>query len=426
MPRAVTFRANVRSGAGVSGSGRTVGWTMAALLAGISTGGNSHAAVVAPVRPGIDVLLDDSIALVKGRRVGLLTNIGAVDAHGVTDVARLQGGGVHLVALFAPEHGLEASLPPGAAVGNDSDAAGHIPVYSLYGRTTAPTSAMLAGIDVMLIDLPDVGARYFTYLSTTINVMRAAGAHGVPVVILDRPDPIGGAMQGNVLDTAWASSVGALAMPMRTGLTAGEAARLARSDLHIDVDLRIVPVSGWRRDQMLDRTGLPFRPPSPNLQDLDALSLYPGLCLFEGTALSVGRGTDRPFHMIGAPWLDTAAVLERIRAARLPGVRFRGVAFTAHHPGDAKFADTTVRGIELSVTDRRRFDPTVTAVHLLAAVLAVHPARIRIGGTFDRLAGGPALREALLAGTAPAEIVAQWPAPLAAFGHRVAPLLLYR
>ncbi len=297
MPRVVTFHAVINDRAGVNGSGRMVRWTTMAMLAGGSRGVGQRPTAPRPVRPGIDVLLSDSMALVRGRRVGLLTNVAAVDARGVTDIARLQQAGVRLVALFAPEHGLEARLPPGAVVANDSETAGHLPVYSLYGRTTTPTSAMLAGIDVILVDLPDVGARYFTYLATTIAMMRAAGSRGIPVVVLDRPDPIGGAMQGNVLDTAYASIVGPLAMPMRTGLTAGEAARLARADLGIAVDLRVVPANGWHRDEYLDQAGLPFRAPSPNLPRLEALFDYPGLCLFEGTALSVGRGTDPPFEM---------------------------------------------------------------------------------------------------------------------------------
>ncbi len=408
----------------VNGWRGPIRWCAAMMFVGSAAGGPVKPPVAPAVRPGIDVLLTDSIALVRSRRVGLVTNTAAVDADGVTDIARLQQAGVHLVALFAPEHGLDAALPPGAPVANGT-APGRLPVYSLYGATPAPTAAMLANIDVLLVDLPDVGARYFTYLYTTINVMRAAGARGIPVVVLDRPDPIGGAMQGNVLDTAYRSPVGQLAMPMRTGLTAGEAARLAQHDLGLRVELHVVPVDGWHRDQFLDQTGLPYHAPSPNLQSLDALFDYPGLCLFEGTALSVGRGTDRPFEAVGAPWLDTTAVLHRLRADRLPGVRFTGVSFTPRHPGDGKFADTTVAAIRLVVTDRRRFDPAVTAVHLLAAVRAVHPDRIGIGGSFDRLAGGPALRLALLNGVPPDRIVAAWRAPLDAFARRVRPLLLY-
>jgi uncharacterized protein YbbC (DUF1343 family) len=374
----------------------------------------------------LEVLLSDSVGLVSGKRVGLVTNLAAVDAQGVGAIPRLRSAGVQLVALFGPEHGLSATAAPGERVASSVDSASNIPIYSLYGRTVAPTPEMLAGIDVLLVDLPDVGARYYTYPATMVHVMQAAAAQGIPVVILDRPNPIGGAAQGNILDTAFASMVGRLAVPMRHGLTLGEEARLARADLKIPVELHVVPVAGWRRSMTFAATGLPFRAPSPNLQDLESLFHYPGTCLFEGTALSVGRGSDAPFHQVGAPWLDTTAVLARIRAARLPGVEFRGVTFTPHDPGDRKFADTTVVGIRLILTDPAKYDPTRTAVHLLAAIRAVHPDQIRIGGSFDRLAGGPALREALLRGDAAADIVASWKGGEAAYRQRVRGLLLYR
>ncbi|MGH7594444.1 MAG: exo-beta-N-acetylmuramidase NamZ family protein, partial [Gemmatimonadales bacterium] len=388
------------------------------------------AASVAPprpaiVHPGIDVLLSDSMALVRGKRIGFVTNIAAVDARGTSAVTRLRAAGLDLVALFAPEHGLAETAAPGEGVASSVDSSTNIPIYSLYGATVAPTAAMLAGIDVMVVDLPDVGARYYTYLATTVEVMQSAGARGIPVVVLDRPNPIGSAVQGNVLDPAFASMVGRLAVPMRHGLTLGEEARLAQSDLHLSVELHVVPAAGWRRDMLFEQTGLPFRPPSPNLQDIEALFDYPGTCLFEGTALSVGRGSDAPFRQIGAPWLDTAAVLARLRAARLSGVTFTAVSFTPHRPGDRKFADTTVAGIRLTVTDRRTFDPTRTAVFMLAMIRAVHPDRIRIGGSFDRLAGSPTLRTALLRGDPPQRIVDSWRHALAAYRRRVRPFLLY-
>lgn len=345
-------------------------------------------AASATVRPGIDVLLSDSLALVRGKRVGLVTNMAAVDARGVSDIARLRAADLHLVALFAPEHGLTVTAAPGERVASGVDSATNIPIYSLYGRTVAPTPEMLRGLDVVLVDLPDVGARYYTYLATTVEVMKAAGVLHIPVIVLDRPNPIGGAMQGNILDTAFASSVGRLAVPMRHGLTLAEEARLARADLGIAVSLGVVPVSGWRRDQLFDATGLPFRAPSPNLQDVEALFHYPGLCLFEGTALSVGRGSDAPFKQVGAPWLDTTAALAIVRTKRLPGVKFVGVTFTPHQSGDGKFNEVPLSGIRLVMTDPQRYDPTAAAVHLLAAIQSVHPDRIAIGGSFDRLAGG--------------------------------------
>jgi len=380
----------------------------------------------ASVLPGIDVLLRDSVRLVRGRSVGLVTNQGGVDARGVSDVARLRSAGVRLVALFSPEHGFRGAAEPGALVASTVDSATGLPIYSLYGAVTAPTAEMLQGVDLLLVDLQDAGARYYTYIGTTIDVMAAAAPRRIPVVVLDRPDPIGDPVQGNVLDPAFTSPVGRLPVPMRHGLTIGELARLARSELGLATALTVVPLAGWRRSLIWDETGLPFVAPSPNLRTLEALLHYPGLCLFEGTALSVGRGTDAPFEAIGAPWLDTAAVLRRVRDAAPPGVRFRGTGFTPRAPGDGKFADTLVAAIRLEVTDRRSYDPVRTAVILLAAVQAVHPDRIGwIARHFDRLAGGPALREALSAGRAPDEIVGGWAGELAAFRERRKPYLLY-
>jgi uncharacterized protein YbbC (DUF1343 family) len=327
----------------------------------------------AAVRPGLEVLLGDSLHLVRGKRVGLVTNQAGVDTRGISAVDRLAAAGVELVALFSPEHGFRGTEDPGAAVNSTVDSATGLPIYSLYGRNSAPTDSMLAGIDLLLVDLQDAGARYYTYLWTTVGVLRAAGRQGIRVVLLDRPNPIGGAVQGNVLDTAYRSPVGMLAVPMRHGMTLGELTLLARHDLGLNTDLVVVPAAGWRRAMYLDQTGLPFVPPSPNLRTLEALVHYPGLCLFEGTVLSVGRGTEHPFEQIGAPWLDTALVLQRLRSAGLEGVAFRGVRFTPRRPGDGRYADTSVAGIRLSVVDRDRYDPTRVALALMEAVDATAP-----------------------------------------------------
>ena len=400
-------------------------------LCGWSLGCGTHgpaAQTPAPtaVRPGIDALLSDSLQIVRGRRVGLVTNQAGVDAQGISDVARLQAAGVRLVALFSPEHGFRGAADPGAAVASSIDSASGLPIYSLYGPSTAPTDAMFDGVELLLVDLPDVGARYYTYLFTTVEVMQSAARRGIRVVVLDRPDPIGGLVQGNVLDTAFRTPVGMLAVPMRYGMTLGELARLARADLGLTTELGVVPVAGWRRPMPLDATGLPFVAPSPNLRSLESLYHYPGLCLFEGTNLSVGRGSEAPFEQIGAPWLDTAAVLARVRAAALPGVRFTGVTFTPSRPGDGKYADTLLSGIRLQLTDRNAYDPTATAVHLLAAVRAVHPDRLGwIPKHFDRLAGGAVLRQQIEAGTAPEAIVRGWEAGLRRFKERRREFLLY-
>ena len=378
------------------------------------------------MRPGIEVLLADSLHLVRDRRVGLVTNQAGVDADGISDVVRLRAAGIRLVALFSPEHGFRGAADPGAAVASSVDPATGLPIYSLYGRTSAPTPEMLAGVDLMLIDLQDVGARYYTWLFTTIEVMKAAGPLGIPVVVLDRPNPIGGRVQGNVLEPAHVTAVGQLAIPMRHGMTLGELARLAGADLRLEVPLTVVPVAGWRRELAFDRTGLPFIPPSPNLRSLESLYHYPGTCLFEGTNLSVGRGSQAPFHQIGAPWLDTTAVLARIRRAGLAGVGFRGVSFTPERPGDGKYADTLVRGIRLDLTDPAAYDPTATAVHLLSAIRGVHPDRFAwMVRHFDRLAGTTVLRVAIENREPAPDIVRSWEAELERFRARRAPALIY-
>jgi uncharacterized protein YbbC (DUF1343 family) len=403
-----------------------LGFLTCVSCAGRGTGGVESAGAQVRVRPGIDVLLTDSLGLVRNRSIGLVTNQTGVDADGVSDVARLRAAGVELVALFSPEHGFRGAADPGAAVASSKDSATGLPIYSLYGRTSAPTDEMMRGIDVMVVDLQDAGARYYTYLATTVEVLRAAGRHRIPVLVLDRPNPIGGLVQGNVLDTAYSSTIGLIAVPMRHGMTLGELARLARADLGIDVGLTVVPVQGWQRPLALDQTNLPFIPPSPNLRSIESLFHYPGLCLFEGTNLSVGRGSERPFEQIGASWLDTTRVLEQLRRAGLPGVELKGVSFTPRQPGDGKFSDTTVAGIRLQVTDRSVYNPTVTAVHLLAAIHRLQPTQLRwTPAHFDRLAGGPSLRVALQSGVSPDKIVASWPAELEHFRERRARLLLY-
>jgi uncharacterized protein YbbC (DUF1343 family) len=377
------------------------------------------------VRPGIDVLLADSAHLVRGRRVGLVTNHTSVDAAGMPDVERLLRAGVRLVALYSPEHGFRGAADPGEHVASSSDPATGLPIYSLYGTTRRPTPAMLAGVEVLVIDLLDVGARYFTYISTAIEVMKAAGPAGIPVVVLDRPNPIGGAVQGNVLDPAFATFVGPLAVPMRHGLTMGELARLAVRELRLDVRLTVVPVSGWRRGVVFSGTGLPWVAPSPNLRSPEALFHYPGTCLFEGTNLSVGRGTDLPFSIIAAPWFDPVAIIER--SGEILGAKLNimnGLKITK--PGDLKYADSVVSAVRLEITDHETYDPTHAAIRLLAAVRTVHPDRFRwVPAHFDRLAGTDRLRLAIEAGEPPEAIVAAWTAGRAAWRRELDGILLY-
>lgn len=378
------------------------------------------------VRPGIDVLLSDSMSLVRHARLGLLTNQAGVDAAGVSDVDRVRADGLELVALFTPEHGYRGEADPGEAVPHTTDSVTGLPIYSLYLQNTAAIAATLTGIDLLLVDLQDVGARYYTYFSTTVAVMRAAARSGKRVVVLDRPNPIGGTVQGNVLDTAYTSFVGILPIPMRHGMTLGELARLANAELGIGADLTVIPVMGWSPAMDLAQTGLPYVPPSPNLRSLESLFHYPGLCLMEGTNLSVGRGTDHPFEQVGAPWLDTTKVLAGLRAANLPGVSFSGVKFRPKKPGDGKFPDTRLLGIRLTMTDRDSYDPTATAVTIMAVIHAVHPTKLKwTPAQFDRLAGNSSLRTGLASGAAPAVVMENWATEQQAFDRRRQQALLY-
>ncbi|MGH7508353.1 MAG: exo-beta-N-acetylmuramidase NamZ family protein [Gemmatimonadales bacterium] len=392
--------------------------------------GPGSAAAPARVRPGIDGLLADSIHLVRNRRIGLVTNQAGVDAEGVRDLDRLIGEGLRVTAVFAPEHGLRGSIDVDRAPESrqEVDSATGTPVYLLHDgvRLHAPSATMLADVDVLVIDLQDAGARYYSYPAAVATVMSAGKGGRIPVVVLDRPNPIGGAVQGDVQDSTSASAVARFPIAMRHGMTIGELARLANSVLRLGADLHVIPMDGWRRYMHFDATGLPFMPPSLNLPTLESLFHYPGLCLLEGTNLSVGRGTDAPFEQVGAPWLDTTAVLEVLRRAAPAGVRFAGVRFKPDNPGDGKYPDTIVAGIRLITTDRASYDPTVTAVHLLAALRTAHPDDFTFRpAQFDRLAGGAELRTAIQRGDPVPAAVADWGDKLTRFKERRRPFLLY-
>jgi uncharacterized protein YbbC (DUF1343 family) len=384
----------------------------------------------AGVRPGVDVLLRDSLHLVRNRRVGLVTNQSGVDANRVRDLDRFREAGLRVTALFAPEHGYGGTLDVDVAPDRrqDIDSATGTPIYLLHDgvRIHPPSSAMLADVDVLVVDLQDAGARYYTYPATVALIMQAAVENRRPVVVLDRPNPIGGAVQGEVQDSVTASAIARFPIAMRHGLTIGELARMANVVLNLGADLHVIPMKGWRRSMSFEATGLPFVPPSLNLRTLESLYHYPGLCLFEGTNLSVGRGTDAAFEQIGAPWLDTAAVLASLRRDPPGGVQFTGVAFRPHVPGDGKYSDTAVVGVRLTTTDRAVYDPTITALRLLMALKTTGGSWFSFrSGQFDRLAGGSDLRQAIERGESVAGIAAQWNREVRRFREWRRPFLIY-
>lgn len=383
----------------------------------------------ATARPGIDRLIAEGVGPLAGLRVGLITNHTGMTADGsrsTIDVLH-EHPDVELVALFSPEHGIRGAVEAGEHVASGRDERTGLPIHSLYGETRAPTEAMLEGLDALVFDIQDIGTRYYTYVWTMTHALEAAARADKLFVVLDRPNPIGGdIVQGNVLDSAFASFVGLYPVPMRHGLTVGELARYINVVHEIGARLHVVPVMDWRRSQWIDQTAMVWRAPSPNMPTLESAAHYPGTCLFEGTNVSVGRGTDAAFQQIGAPWLDAEGVIERLRALDLPGVELEAVTFTPRNPGDGKYADTEVNGIRYTVTDRATYDPARTAIATLVAIRELHGDALEFRvGHFDRLSGTDAVRKGILAGQSMAEITASWDEQLAAFVERRTPHLIY-
>lgn len=380
-------------------------------------------------RPGIDRLLAEGPGPLRGLRVGLITNHTGRTGDGsrsTIDVLH-EHPDLELVALFSPEHGIRGAADAGIAVESGRDARTGLPIHSLYGETRVPSQTMLADVDALVFDIQDIGARYYTYVWTMALAMQAAAEHDRLFVVLDRPNPIGGLrVQGNLLDPEYATFVGLYPVPMRHGMTVGEIALYINGEHGIGARLHVVPAIDWQREQWLDQTAMHWQAPSPNMPTLESAAHYPGTCLFEGTNLSVGRGTPAAFRQIGAPWLDAPAVVERLRALRLPGVRYDTVRFTPNRPGDRKYADTPVRGIRYTVTDRSTYDPARTAIATLVATHALHPDSLQfLVSHFDRLAGTDEVRTAILAGASVQEITRAWSEQLASFRDRRAPYLLY-
>jgi uncharacterized protein YbbC (DUF1343 family) len=389
---------------------------------------DSDAGIADPVvRPGVEVLLSDSLHLVRGLRVGLITNHTGIDREGRSDIDLLADHpSVELVALFAPEHGIRGTEDAGVLFSSEVDGPTGLPIHSLYGQTLSPTPEMLEGIDALLFDMQDVGVRYYTYVSTMALAMEAAGSAGIRFVVLDRPNPIrGDVVQGNVLDAEFASFIGMYPVPMRHGMTVAELARLYVGEFGIDVDLRVAPLDGWSREMTHADTGLPWRAPSPNMPSLASALAYAGTCLFEATPLSVGRGTERAFQWVGAPWLDGQALSRVLNAYAFDGVRFEPVSFTPRAPGDGKFDGQLVHGVRL-VTESTDFDAPRVAVAMLIEAR-------RASGTqwdwrvahMDRLSGTDALRLGLDEELPPDALVRGWDEEVRAFEEQRAPYLLY-
>jgi len=388
--------------------------------------------VAGAVLPGVEVLLRDSLHLIQGKRVGLITNPSGRDRAGRSTIDLLHGApGVDLEELFGPEHGLRGTAEAGAKVASSVDSATGIPIHSLYGDIRVPTPEMLDSIDVLVYDIQDVGARVYTFEWTMVLSAAAAGKAGKPFIVLDRPDPIrADRFGGGILDTTQRSFVGQFPVAMRYGLTPGELLRYLTGTGQVQANVTVVPMQGYGRSMWFDDTGIPWVNPSPNLRDLDATLLYTGTVFFEGTNLSEGRGTDRPFRLVGAGWLnDAGAIAAALNAERLPGVHFDSTSRTVDE--GQKWGGKTIPMIEIEVTDRDAVEPVSVGVHLLQAIYSHHTKEWEWRAShFDRLAGTTALREALLADTAGMaridSLLARWDGETREWSEMVKPYLIYK
>lgn len=379
------------------------------------------------VQPGIEVFLADLPPAVRGKRIGLITNHTGIDRTRTSDIDLIaRHKELKLVALLAPEHGIRGNVEAGVRIQDEKDPATGVPVYSLYtAEDRGPTPEMLKDVDVLVYDLQEVGGRTWTYVSTMALSMRAARRHNITFVVLDRPNPIGGEIvEGALLDPKFASFVGMFPIPARHGLTVGELAMLFNQKHGIGAELIVVRAANWNRSQWFDESGLPWSNPSPNLRSLAALTSYPGTVYFEGTNLTEGRGTDRPFEQIGASWLNAPAVAGRMNEAKLPGIRFEAITMAVSDTA-AKFKGQTIAGIRFVVTDRQTYRPVRTALLLIDEIKRQHPREFAWGPTIDRLTGSDKVRQAIDGGRL-AELLADWDREAAEFRESRKAFLLYQ
>jgi len=378
------------------------------------------------VRPGLEVFLADVPQRLRGKRVAFLTNSSAIDRArtlGIDLVAKHKD--LKLVALLAAEHGIRGDVMAGERITDGTDPRTGVPIYSLYSaEDLGPTDPMLKDVDVILYDLQEVGGRTWTYVSSMALSMQAAKRKGIPFVVLDRPNPIGGEIvEGALLDTNFKSFVGMYPIPARHGMTVGELATMFNRKFGIGADLIVVKAENWKRSQWQDETGLPWVNPSPNLRSLAALTSYPGTVYFEGTTLTEGRGTDRPFEQIGAPWLNAPEVARIMNERRLPGIRFEAITMPVA-PTAAKYKGLTIPGIRFVITDKRAYRPVRTSLLLIDEIHRLHPTDFAWTRSIDRLTGSDKVRLAIDAGRL-APLLDEWDREAAAFVESRRPYLLY-
>ena len=327
--------------------------------------------------------LSEYRTIFAGKRVGLITNQTGIDAEG-TPSAVLLSRSAQLTALFSPEHGIQGNEREGASIGHSSDPRTGLPVYSLYGNTKRPTPEMLKDIDILCFDIQDVGARFYTYISTMAYAMEECARHKKQFVVFDRPNPIGGAVEGNMLELEYRSFTGYFPIVQRHGMTVGELALLFNTEYDIHCDLTVIPMEGWNRETYFDELPLLWVPPSPNIPSPQTALVYAGVCLFEGTNLSVGRGTTMPFQYLGAPYIDAYRLADQLNRLGMAGVRFLPAFFT---PSLSLYAGQLCGGVQIAVTDRRSFAPVKTAVALFYELKRIYPNKFTITNAGKKYCG---------------------------------------
>ncbi len=391
-----------------------------------------------PVQTGAKTLLTSEFEIFRGARIGLITNHSArVDSVHLVDLLH-EVPDVQLVALFGPEHGLRGDAEAGATVVDALDDRTGIPIYSLYGAANRPSTEVLAELDMLVFDIQDLGVRFYTYISTMGRAMQSAAEANIPFVVLDRPNPLGGVrVDGYVRDSLHVSGVGLYPIPVQHGMTVGELARMIQGEAFLPglehLELKVVPMTGWTRDMLWPDTGLKWIPTSPNIPTFETALVYPGTCFFEGTTASEGRGTDRPFLTIGAPWLDVGAVVEHMISLELPGVLFaeettipRSIPGVANQP---KFEGVNIHSISIQVTDIRTYVPVQTGLALLGAIFRFTPENQQESFLNERwlglLAGTDRLQNSIRNGETMEIVASSWQSEVEVFSTRRNKYLLY-
>jgi uncharacterized protein YbbC (DUF1343 family) len=361
----------------------------------------------AKVKSGADVLFAKHLPQLIGKRVGVICHQTSVLSNGVHLVDTLLKSGVNATTLFSPEHGIRGNLPAGQKYESNNDKKTGLPVYSLYWKNLKPTPEMLKDIDIIIFDLQDVGVRFYTYSITMAYAMQAAAENGKKFIVLDRPNPINGIeVEGTILDTSFKSGVGILPIPIRHGLTVGEMAKMIVGEKWLDnitnLDLQVIPMEGWKREMYYDETHLPWIRPSPNMISVSTAIVYPGTCLIEGTNVSEGRGTSKPFEYIGAPWIDSNRLAQKLNSIKLKGVVLEPIEFIPKSDSissaNIKYENLKCGGVYIKVTNRKVFKSVLTGMNIIQIIYQLYPEQFVFNSKiFDRLAGGTRIREGILA-----------------------------